>query len=214
MFRAISSLFIAGVWCSLALGVEITGGWAMSADAPDGKIYKFELTIQQSSTLSATIRSQDLGRIPVKSITFSSGELTFTIPHPEAELVSFKLHLDGDSLNGTLVTADGDAGTVIGAREAAIAGTWGVLSKAEDGSEMKLSLELKQNEGELTGEISDGSGSVQISEGQLAGNEFSFKVIVDEGTYSVSGTARKDQLKGVYKSSGGESGAFTATRAR
>ncbi|MBI4892336.1 MAG: hypothetical protein HY821_17060 [Acidobacteria bacterium] len=194
-----------------------TGNWKLSADAPDGRIYKFQLIVAaEGEKYSAKMDSPDFGVVALKDVAFANDELTFKLPHPAAGNVTFKLKVAEAALKGTLETEGGATGTVTGSKAetapVSVDGKWKVVSKSADGGEMKVTLELSEMGGKMAGLLmTEGGDSVDISNVVVDGDRINFRVQTPEGALEVSGTIAGNQMKGTYKMPG-STGTFTATK--
>ncbi len=117
MRKALLISFTLIFFACLAYGADPAGTWKMTADAPDGNIYKFDLTIKnENGKLTGTAGNADLGTLKLDEVEFAGNQLSFKVMYEPVGPITFKLRLDGDTLKGTLVTPDGDSGTVAGNR--------------------------------------------------------------------------------------------------
>jgi hypothetical protein len=117
MSKSLSLCLVLIFSIALAFGSVPTGKWKMTAEGPDGNTYKFELIIKdEGGKLTGSIGNTEAGTLELQDVAFKDDELTFKLDYQDIGLISFKLHLEGDSLKGTLVTPDGDSGAVSGTR--------------------------------------------------------------------------------------------------
>jgi hypothetical protein len=218
MTRLLRMTLAFGAILATSFGAGINGNWKMSADAPDGNNYKFTLAVKGSgSEMSADLISADRGTVALKEVAFANETLSFKLPYGEIGMILFKLKLDGDTLKGTLATEGGDTGTVQGTREAAaaagaanVSGKWTVVAKSESGREVHAQFDLKQDGEKVTGDLSTDQGSIPISDGKVAGDQFTFTIQMGGG-YDLKGTVKGGEIKGAYKSADGN-GLFVATK--
>ncbi len=85
------------------------------------------------------------------------------------------------------------------ADNAAVVGTWDVTSTDESGQPMNWTLVVKDDGGKLSGTLSGDAGELPIVDAKLDGNAFSFKVVVNEATYTTEGTVTGNKFDGKYK---------------
>ena len=85
------------------------------------------------------------------------------------------------------------------AADSPVIGTWDAVSTDDAGQTSNWTLTIKDDGGKLTGTLSGDPGEFPISEAKLDGNSFSFKVIVNESTYSVETTLDGNKFDGKYK---------------
>jgi hypothetical protein len=98
------------------------------------------------------------------------------------------------------------------AAAADVVGKWDVIAKTASGREYKLELNLARSEGKLSGTISSDRGTASIEDAQLNGDELTYKVAVNEGTYQLKLTVAGDSMKGTFTSPDGSTGSLAATR--
>jgi len=67
----------------------------------------------------------------------------------------------------------------------AIAGTWNLTADTADG-EMRWTMVVKDDGGKLSGTASASQGDYTLEEPRLDGNEFSFKITLEDAVYRVS----------------------------
>jgi len=117
MLRAAGLFLAVASALALAFGADPAGTWKMTAEGPDGNTYKFDLVIKSDEgKLTGTAGNPDLGSIELQDVAFKDGQLTFQLFYEPAGIITFKLKMEGSTLNGTLVTQDGDTGSVTGTR--------------------------------------------------------------------------------------------------
>jgi len=85
------------------------------------------------------------------------------------------------------------------ADNAAVVGTWDVVSTDESGQPMNWTLTVKEDGGKLSGTLSGDAGELPIVDAKLDGNAFSFKVVVNDATYTTEGTIDGNKFDGKYK---------------
>ncbi len=99
------------------------------------------------------------------------------------------------------------------AENASIVGRWNVSSKTQDGRPAKVTMEFKQDGSKITGKVITDNGDVApIDSIIVEGDQVKFKIAVDEGTYTVSGKLKGDEVSGTFKDPAGTAGTFTAKR--
>jgi hypothetical protein len=85
----------------------------------------------------------------------------------------------------------------------AVVGTWDVVSTDDSGQPMNWTLTVKDDGGKLSGTLSGDAGELPIVEAKLEGNTFTFKIVVNEATYTTEGTIDGKKFDGKYKGSEG-----------
>jgi len=78
-------------------------------------------------------------------------------------------------------------------------GTWDVVSTDDAGQTANWTLTVKSDGGKLSGTLSGDPGEFPIVDPKLEGNTFTFKVIVNEATYTTEGTIDGNKFDGKYK---------------
>jgi hypothetical protein len=89
------------------------------------------------------------------------------------------------------------------ADHAAAVGTWDVVSTDDAGQSMNWTLTVKDDGGKLSGTLSGDAGELPIVDAKLDGNSFTFKVVVNEATYTTEGTIDGNKFEGKYKGAEG-----------
>jgi len=79
-----------------------------------------------------------------------------------------------------------------------IIGTWDVVSTDDAGQTANWTLTVKDDGGKLTGTLSGDPGEFPIVDAKLDGNTFSFKVVVNDSTYTTEGTVTGTKFEGKY----------------
>jgi hypothetical protein len=85
------------------------------------------------------------------------------------------------------------------ADNAVIVGQWDVVSTDDAGQTANWTLVVKADSGKLSGTLSGDPGEFPIVDPKLDGNTFSFKVVVNEATYTTEGTIDGNKFDGKYK---------------
>ena len=81
----------------------------------------------------------------------------------------------------------------------AVVGQWDVVSTDDAGQTANWTLTVKEDSGKLSGTLSGDPGEFPIVDAKLDGNSFSFKVVVNETTYTTEGTIDGNKFDGKYK---------------
>ena len=80
-----------------------------------------------------------------------------------------------------------------------VVGTWDAVGTDEAGQSSNWTLIVKEDDGKLAGTLSGDPGEFPIVDAKLDGNSFTFKVIVNEATYTVETTIDGKKFDGKYK---------------
>jgi hypothetical protein len=91
---------------------------------------------------------------------------------------------------------------LLAAANAAV-GTWEVVSAMDGGGdEMTWKLVIKEDAGKLTGTISGEPGDFTLEDIKVEGDTLTFKVSIDDQTYTTEAKISGSKLDGVFKSAG------------
>jgi hypothetical protein len=85
------------------------------------------------------------------------------------------------------------------ADNAAVVGQWDVVSTDDAGQTANWTLVVKDDGGKLSGTLSGDPGEFAIVDAKLDGNTFTFKVVVNEATYTTEGTISGNKFESKYK---------------
>lgn len=90
-------------------------------------------------------------------------------------------------------------------------GTWQCVSTAPGGGELKWTLTLSEEDGNLAGSATSDEGSISIDDPKYENDTLTFKVTIDSGTYEITLKFDGDKADGSWKG-GGETGTIKGTR--
>lgn len=94
----------------------------------------------------------------------------------------------------------GLVGSVVSlAADNAAVGTWDVVGTDDAGQSANWTLVVKDDGGKLGGTLAGDPGEFALVDAKLDGNSFTFKVIVNEATYTVETTIDGNKFDGKYK---------------
>lgn len=85
------------------------------------------------------------------------------------------------------------------ADNATVVGTWDAVGTDDAGQSSNWTLVVKDDGGKLGGTLSGDPGEFNIVDAKLDGDAFTFKVIVNESTYTVETTISGNKFDGKYK---------------
>ena len=85
------------------------------------------------------------------------------------------------------------------AADNAVVGTWDAVGTDEAGQSSNWTLTVKDDGGKLAGVLSGDPGEFPIVDAKVDGNSFTFKVVVNEATYTVETTLDGNKFDGKYK---------------
>lgn len=78
-------------------------------------------------------------------------------------------------------------------------GTWDVVGTDDAGQTANWTLVVKDDGGKLGGTLTGDTGEFNLVDPKVDGNTFTFKVIVNESTYTVETTIDGNKFDGKYK---------------
>jgi hypothetical protein len=78
-------------------------------------------------------------------------------------------------------------------------GTWDVVGTDEAGQTANWTLVVKDDGGKLAGTLSGDMGEFPLVDAKVDGNALTFKVVVNESTYTTEGTIDGNKFEGKYK---------------
>lgn len=94
----------------------------------------------------------------------------------------------------------GSFGSVVSkAADNPVVGTWDAVGTDDAGESSNWTLVVKEDNGKLGGTLSGDPGEFTIVDAKLDGNSFTFKVVVNEATYTVETTLTGNKFEGKYK---------------
>ena len=197
-----------------ASAADFPGTWNVTSQNENGEPMKSQLILKdEGGTLSAVLLSGE-NKIPVSKFLRQGDQISFQIPYRDIT-VSIKLTLQGDRLKGNWTVESGETGSVNGERAATspVSGKWTLTATMQDGNQMKVTLEVKDEGGKLSGTLTTQDGnSLPIAEGKLESNVLAFKVPTDNGAFTLKLTFEGESGKGTYQTPDGASGPLTANR--
>jgi hypothetical protein len=220
--KTLCTLFLSIVLGASAFASDVTGKWKMSANAPDGNVYKFDLIVKESGGKHSGSVVSEQGEIVLEKVALQDNVLTFTMPY-DIGPIAFKLKLDGDHLKGDLTIPDGASGEVTGDRDkssagasepSSAAGKWQIVGKDDGGGDHPAVLTLKQESGKWGGEIELAEGgNFPLADLKVSGNDVSFKIQMDGGDIQLKLAIAGKEVKGTYTMADGNKGSITGSKA-
>lgn len=199
-----------------ALASDVAGKWNVTANAPDGNVYKVILAVSEEGGKLSGVLDSERGTMPLRNVVYENNELRFDLVL-DMGAIPFKLKVDGDTLKGTLTAPDGTAGTVTGERlqpapssTPSFTGKWNLVARGPDHGEMRATLELKQDGGRLAGQVMPETGETfPLTDLQTDGNAFRAKVQAGNGAIEISGKVTGGEMVGQFIMPDGGKGSFT-----
>ncbi|MFB3826826.1 MAG: hypothetical protein ACE15B_08655 [Bryobacteraceae bacterium] len=201
-----------------AYAADVAGKWNVTASSPSGREYKLELEIRNNDGKLTGSMTSSQGSVDLQDMQIKGDELTYKIPVGEGGYL-IKLTVAGDSMKGSYTTPDGTTGPVAAVRAASAAaapagvtGKWRMIAKASTGKQYDVTLDIAASEGKLSGTLTAPEGAVPLTEPKLEGDQFSFRVVTDDGTYAIKATLAGGSMKGSYTGPNSETGTLEITR--
>ncbi len=96
-----------------------------------------------------------------------------------------------------------------------ITGEWNGMAKNTPQGDTTFTMSLKQSGNTVTGSLTIGPNTIDLSEGKFKSKKLSFKITPgDQEVYEVNGTLKKNQLSGTWKNNQGATGTWTAEKGK
>jgi len=80
-----------------------------------------------------------------------------------------------------------------------IVGKWDCIGTDDSGQASNWTMVVKDDGGKLTGTLSGDPGEFQLVDAKLEGDTFTFKVVVNDETYTVESKLTGNKVEGKYK---------------
>jgi hypothetical protein len=209
------TLFAGLLFALLPVGAaDFPGTWNVSTQNENGEPLKFQMILKEEAGALTGAMQAGERRIPMSKLQRQGDQITFQIPYNDIT-VTIKLTLQADKLKGSWSVESGETGPVNAERAASspVAGKWNLTATMQDGNQMKVTLEIKDEGGRLSGSLTTQDGnSLPISEAKLEGKVLSFKLSTDNGAFALKLTFEGETGKGTYLTPDGASGPLTANR--
>jgi len=196
----------------------LIGAWKMSVQTPDGTTNESRLTFSDEGGKALAVWTTDLGEGRFENVTVAGESIEFAAdidfggtPVP----VKFKGALAGEQIKGTVtLTFDGQempmevTGTRAAEESAAAAiagpvnlpGTWELVATLPDGTESHSTLQVTDNGGALSAQLSTEIGEAKIEAIHVEGNNVHFSTNIDFGGVAVplefKGQSGGDRIEG------------------
>ena len=220
----------------LAADHNLAGTWKASFTTESGQTIESTLKLKQDGDkLSGVVIGRNGNETPLDTISLTGDQLSLKLTRErngEKTTIKVAAKVAGDTLKGKLQsdyggenhTLDWEASRVKETADSAPASSRGVTGNWDyeidlEGNVLSLVLNLKQDGEKVTGKVSVADLELPISDGKVAGDAISFKVVVDRDdlkfTSKYNGTVAGDTIKGkIHSDRGGEDHeyAWNATR--
>ncbi len=198
----------------------VLGKWLVRSETQSGPMeMEFEFRQEGSQLMGSAVVFQT--NVPFSAVTFENSILTIEVAGGD---MTFRLTgtLKDNKITGTWIqvgteakgnwTAERKAGDMPVASSDSVAGTW-TSAAATPAGQLNVTLELSQEGEKVSGSVNSEMGSMPIKAGGFKNSTLQFDVETPGATYHIEGTVEGGKLTGKWSTgSGGESGAFTATR--
>ncbi len=220
----LAALTLASGWLgssALAADSNPVGTWKASFTPADGQTIESTLKIkQEGDKLSGTVIGRNGTEYPMDEVKLTGDQLSIKVVRERnGEKITMKVvaKLTGDNLKGKLesnwggedrkVDWEAKRVTETGALAASATGTWKYALNVENGDEMHLVLNLKQEGEKVTGKVKVAEFEVPITDGKIVGDAISFTIPVDANgqkfTSTYQGILNGDAIKGKIHSDWG-----------
>jgi hypothetical protein len=97
-----------------------------------------------------------------------------------------------------MLAALASAGAAMAA-ENAVVGLWQVVSDSPGGEQYQWKLEIKEEDGKLSGSLSGGPGQFPLLEPKFEDGTLTFKVTIEEQTYAIQMKVTGAKIEGTWK---------------
>ena len=95
---------------------------------------------------------------------------------------------------------------------AEVAGKWEIRAESSDGQKHVALLEIREDGGTWNGVILADDEKIPLKGVAVDGDNLTFQVPTEEGTYTVKAVVRGDQLEGTFNTTGGGKGTLKGKR--
>lgn len=89
--------------------------------------------------------------------------------------------------------------TICWAANSSIVGKWDCVGTDDAGQSSNWTLTVKDDGGKLTGTLSGDPGEFELVDAKLDGDTFTFKIVVNDSTYTVESKLTGNKVEGKYK---------------
>ena len=185
------------------------GTWKWTFERNDQKVEMSVKLKWADGKLTGVYVGRDGMEAPIKDGSFKDGKVSFAITRErngQEFTVKYQAKLDGDTLKGTTeFNANGEARSRdweakrAAAAGGTLSGPWKVVLESPMG-QLERSIKLKVDGEKLTGTFTGQLGEMEIKEGKVKGNEFSFLVAAERDgntmKFTYKGKQDGDKIKG------------------
>jgi hypothetical protein len=205
---------------SCLAAADLAGAWIITSVDNNGTPTKGELLLkEEAGVFSAKMKAASGVDIPLQNVRRDGDKVAFQFPY-EGTTITINLALDGDKLKGKWEAPSGESAPVTCTRAAQPAGSgapvtgkWTLTATRPGGSDITASIELKEQDGKLSGSLStDQVANLPLAEVSASGSSLSFKIPMDAGAFLLKFEKEGEGYKGTYTSPDGATGAVTLKR--
>jgi hypothetical protein len=214
-------LMILVFFAACLAAADITGAWIITSVDNNNRPTKGDLILkQEGDSFTARMKTATGVDIPLKSVRRDGDKVSFQFLYEDTP-ITINLAPDGDKLTGKWEASSGESAPVTCTRavaaaaassDTAITGKWNVAATRPEGDTMRLTLEIKDEGGKLTGSLSSDQGAIELAEMALNGSTLTFKVPSGGRAFAIKLEREGDGFKGTYTTPDGASGAVSLTR--
>ena len=181
---------------------KLAGKWEGKITRQDGQEMKLTFTFKvEGEKLSGTVESPR-GELEIKDGKAKDGELSFSVPIGD-NTIDYQGKLDDGKIKMKSKGPMGERELTL-SRVVEIGGRWLCKFEIPDGDPMEITFTFKVEGDKLTGKVESPMGELDITNGKLKGDEFSFDVDMGGNTIGHQCKISGDEIKMKVKGIGGD----------
>ena len=205
--KRIAAILAVFTGCLSAASAGVAGKWQLTAKDQYDAPVKAELVLHQNGDQwSGSVQGPE-GTAPLRNISFKNGVLVCTLPYEDTD-VTLNMKLQGDdTLKGTYEAEAGPTGPVEAVRlkqTSAVGGAWKIKTVGPEGEPLDAQITLDQKAGTWAGKINVDTYylDLPLEDVKVEGDTLTFKVTIEDQTYTTEAKISGSKLDGVFKSTG------------
>ena len=181
---------------------KLAGKWEGKITRQDGQEMKLTFTFKvEGEKLSGTVESPR-GELEIMDGKAKDGELSFSVPIGD-NTIDYQGKLDDGKIKMKSKGPMGERELTL-SRVVEIGGRWLCKFEIPDGDPMEITFTFKVEGDKLTGKVESPMGELDITNGKLKGDEFSFDVDMGGNTIGHQCKISGDEIKMKVKGIGGD----------
>lgn len=182
---------------------KLAGRWEGKITRPDGEEMKFVYTFKvDGDKLTGTIESPR-GEREIANGKIKGDDLSFEVEAGD-NVITYQGKLADNKINMKSQGPWGEREITL-SRPVNINGAWLSKFKTPDGDEMEITFTFKIDGDKLTGKVESPMGELDLTNGKVKGDEFSFDVDIGDNTIGHDCKISGDEIKMKVKGFGDES---------